>query len=65
MGYESGNDSSTAASELKRPFGQKTENTTEADLRQEEEEIRELEKRKAALETRVTGMERDLGGLLR
>lgn len=31
----------------------------------EEEEIRELEKKKRALEERVAGMERDLGGLLR
>lgn len=34
-------------------------------LRQEEEEIRELERKKRELEDRVTGMERDLGGLLR
>lgn len=38
--------------------------TTE-DLEQEEVEIRELEKKKKGLEDRVTGMERDLGGLMR
>lgn len=35
------------------------------DLRREEEEIRELEKKKRALEDRISGMERDLGGFLR
>ncbi|KAL8950341.1 MAG: hypothetical protein Q9222_003627 [Ikaeria aurantiellina] len=35
------------------------------DLEREEQEIRELEKKKQALEDRVSGMERDLGGLLR
>lgn len=38
---------------------------TDADLRREDEEIRELEKKKRTLEDRVSGMERDLGGLLR
>ena len=38
---------------------------TEEDLKREDEEIRELEKKKRALEDRVSGMERDLGGLLR
>lgn len=38
---------------------------TEEDLRREDEEIRELEKKKRSLEDRVSGMERDLGGLLR
>ncbi|MCJ1274046.1 hypothetical protein MMC21_001840 [Puttea exsequens] len=38
---------------------------TEEDLRKEDEEIRELEKKKRVLEDRVSGMERDLGGLLR
>ncbi|KAL2866002.1 uncharacterized protein BJX67DRAFT_356943 [Aspergillus lucknowensis] len=37
---------------------------TDADLEQELEEIRDLERRKRSLEDRVTGMERDLGGLL-
>ncbi|PWY67521.1 DASH complex, subunit Spc34 [Aspergillus heteromorphus CBS 117.55] len=36
----------------------------DADLEREMEEIRELERRKRALESRVTGMERDLGGLI-
>lgn len=38
---------------------------TDDDLRAEEEEIRELERRKKDLEMRVEGMEKDLGGLLR
>ncbi|KAL2045746.1 hypothetical protein N7G274_002177 [Stereocaulon virgatum] len=38
---------------------------TEEDLRREDDEIRELEKKKRTLEDRVSGMERDLGGLLR
>lgn len=35
------------------------------DARQEEKEIKELERKKRGLEERVSGMERDLGGLLR
>lgn len=38
---------------------------TDEDLRCEEEEIGELERKKKELEDRVSGMERDLGGLLR
>ncbi|KAG8529368.1 uncharacterized protein KY384_006004 [Bacidia gigantensis] len=38
---------------------------TEEDIRNENEEIDELEKKKRMLEDRVSGMERDLGGLLR
>lgn len=38
---------------------------TAEDLENEEQEIRELERKKRALEDRVSGMERDLGGLLR
>lgn len=38
---------------------------TKEDLLREEEEIRELERKKRGLEERVTGMERDLGGLMR
>lgn len=38
---------------------------TDEDLRREEEEVRELERKKRQLEDRVSGMERDLGGLLR
>jgi chromosome segregation ATPase len=37
---------------------------TDADIEREMEEIRELERRKRALEARVSGMERDLGGLI-
>lgn len=35
------------------------------DLHREEENIRELERRKRTLEERVSGMEKDLGGILR
>ena len=38
---------------------------TEEDLKREDGDIRELEKKKRTLEERVSGMERDLGGLLR
>jgi hypothetical protein len=38
---------------------------TKEDLMREEEEIKELERKKSGLEARVTGMERDLGGLMR
>ncbi|KAL8700062.1 MAG: hypothetical protein Q9224_001137 [Gallowayella concinna] len=38
---------------------------TAADLEREEQEIRELERKKQTLEDRLSGMERDLGGLLR
>ena len=37
---------------------------TEQDMELEEAEIRELEAKKKALEARVAGMEKDLGGLL-
>jgi type I restriction-modification system DNA methylase subunit len=37
---------------------------TDADIEREMEEIRELERRKRALEARVSGMEKDLGGLM-
>lgn len=37
---------------------------TDEDIEQELAEIRDLERRKRALEERVTGMERDLGGLM-
>ena len=40
-------------------------NVTETDIQKENEEIEELEKKKRLLEERVTGMESDLGGLLR
>ncbi|KAL1961516.1 hypothetical protein VTN77DRAFT_1657 [Rasamsonia byssochlamydoides] len=38
---------------------------TDEDIERELEEIRELERKKRALEERVTGMERDLGSLMR
>jgi hypothetical protein len=44
---------------------EETTTFTEQDFLLEEEQIRELETKKKALESRVSGMERDLGGLLR
>ncbi|KAK5169186.1 uncharacterized protein LTR77_006495 [Saxophila tyrrhenica] len=38
---------------------------TKEDLEREEQEVRDLERKKRALEERVEGMERDLGGLMR
>ena len=38
---------------------------TAEDLKREEEGLRELEKKKRSLEDRVSGMDRDLGGLMR
>ena len=38
---------------------------TVEDMRREEQEIKELERKKQDLEDRVTGMEKDLGGLMR
>lgn len=37
---------------------------TDEDIERELAEIRELERRKRTLEARVTGMDRDLGGLI-
>ena len=45
--------------------GQGEIHVTEEDIRRENDEIRELEKKKQQLEERVKGMERDLGGLRR
>ena len=45
--------------------GQVETNVTEEDIRRENDEIRELEKKKQQLEERVKEMERDLGGLRR
>lgn len=38
---------------------------TAEEIRREEESVRELEQKKQTLEDRVTGMEKDLGGILR
>lgn len=38
---------------------------TQEDLRLEEDEVAELERKKRSLEERVGGMEKDLGGLIR
>ena len=45
--------------------GQGETHVTEEDIRRENDEIRELEKKKQQLEERVKEMERDLGGLRR
>jgi len=49
--------------EYYEPSQPETAGVTDEDLERELEEIRELERRKRTLEARVTGMERDLGGL--
>lgn len=41
------------------------EDFTLEDMRREEEEIAELEKKKKALEDRVSGMEKDISGVMR
>lgn len=41
-----------------------TPDITDEDIERELAEIRELERRKRMLEARVTGMDRDLGGLM-
>ena len=41
------------------------EDFTVEDMRREEEEIAELERKKKALEDRVTGMEKDISGVMR
>lgn len=46
------------------PVKTETSDITDEDIERELEEIRDLERRKRALEDRVTGMERDLGGLM-
>lgn len=40
-------------------------NVTDEDIQRELDEIKQLDAKKRRLESRVTGMERDLGGLLR
>jgi chromosome segregation ATPase len=46
-------------------FDEEIAEVTDEDLRREEAEIKELERRKKDLENRVSSMEKDLGGLLR
>lgn len=41
-----------------------TPDVTDEDIERELAEIRQLERRKRTLEARVTGMDRDLGGLM-
>lgn len=45
--------------------GPENVNITDGDIVQELEEIRELERRKQAMEDHIVGMGRDLGGLMR
>ena len=53
-------DHDTAAASQPEP-----EDITDEDIARELGEIRELERRKRVLEDRVSGMEKDLGGLMR
>lgn len=55
-----------ASSDVEAGDGKPSEMPITAEqLEREEQEIRELERKKRTLEERVSGMERDLGGLLR
>ncbi|KAL8656596.1 MAG: hypothetical protein Q9210_000134 [Variospora velana] len=55
-----------ASSDVESGDGRSTETPITAEqLEREEQEVRELERKKQNLEVRVSGMERDLGGLLR
>lgn len=57
---------SERANELESPEPEpETLDVTDEDIQRELQEIRELERRKRMLEERVSGMERDLGGLMR
>jgi hypothetical protein len=56
-GYEDYDTGATLQSE--------TVEVTDDDIEQELAEIRDLEGKKRAMEDRVSGMERDLGGLMR
>lgn len=58
-------DSDDADGEALGDEGQGAIYATEEDIRRENDEIRELEKKKRQLEDRVKGMDRDLGGLMR
>lgn len=52
--------------EIEFPEPQQHEmHVTDEDIERELEEIRDLERKKQRLEDRVTGIERDLGGLMR
>jgi len=66
-GYRDQNDDSVAAGGAAAPeqVDSGTVKMTIEDLRREEEEVKELERNKRGLEERVTGMEKDLGGLMR
>ncbi|KAK0264113.1 hypothetical protein LTR91_021286 [Friedmanniomyces endolithicus] len=66
-GYRDQNDESVAAGGAAGPeqVDSGTAKMTIEDLRREEEEVKELERKKRGLEERVTGMEKDLGGLMR
>lgn len=60
--YDTAHDVGTSSSQRQMPTAAAA---TKQDLEREMEEIRELEARKQMLEARVSGMEEDLGGLLR
>lgn len=59
--YGEDNDDYDIASSAKT----ETHQVTDEDIEREVEEIKDLERRKRVLENRVTGMERDLGGLMK
>ena len=62
LGYQSQGEDGDCEEGIQQVF---ESGMTEEDLMLEEQEIKELELKKRALEERVTGIEKDLGGLLR
>ena len=63
--FDGGEDQALEDEEANVVEAQGGTHVTEEDIRREDDEIRELEKKKRQLEDRVKGMERDLGGLMR
>nr|OQO28791.1 hypothetical protein B0A51_04934 [Rachicladosporium sp. CCFEE 5018] len=63
--WESGDEGGAGVETEQDGDGDESQVMTKEDLEREEEEVRELERKKRGLEERVTGMERDLGGLMR
>lgn len=61
--YDKDNDFDFA--EQQPPQQQQDTHVTDEDIERELEEIRELERRKRTLEERMTGIDRDIGGLMR
>lgn len=63
--FDDGDDEALEDEDVNAFQGQGEIHVTEEDIRREDDEIRELEKKKGQLEDWVKGMERDLGGLSR